>query len=123
LDPAEDLPSRALLWLHSQPANSHIPSTKKLSIRRPARYHRFPWGGYVLLCLLILINHFVSVMELVGGLGDSDDAYKRKVKKGAHCVYISDVLAFLILTLLALDERLKCFPPAASPSELIHSSH
>jgi len=60
---------------------------------------------------------------LVKGLGDPDDAYKRKVKKGAHGVDISYVLALLILTLLALDDRLKRFPPAPSPSDLVHSSH
>jgi len=65
----------------------------------------------------------VSVLELVEGLGDPDDAYKRKVKKGVHGVDISYVLALLILTLLALDDRLKRFPPAPSPSDLVHSSH
>ena len=40
----------------------------------------------------------LSVLELVDGLGDPDDVYKRKVKKGADCADISSVLAFLILT-------------------------
>ena len=65
----------------------------------------------------------MSVLELVEGLGDPDDAYQRKVKKGAHGVNISYVLDLLILTLLALDDRLKHFPPAPSPSDLVHSSH
>jgi hypothetical protein len=65
----------------------------------------------------------VSVLELVEGLGDPDDAYKRKVKKGAHRVDISYVLTLFILMLLALDDRLKRFPPAPSPSDLVHSSH
>ena len=65
----------------------------------------------------------MSVLELVEGLGDPDDAYKRKVKKGAHGVDISYVLTLPILTLLALDDRLKHFPPAPSPSDLVHSSH
>ena len=64
----------------------------------------------------------MSVMELMDGFGDPDDAYKRKIKKGAHCVYISDVLALLILTLLAHGNLLKHFPPAGSPSELVRSS-
>jgi hypothetical protein len=71
----------------------------------------------------LLLIFILSVLELVEGLGDPDDAYKRKVKKGAHCVDISYVLALLILTLLALDDRLKRFPPAPSPSDLVHSSH
>ena len=32
---------------------------------------------------------FASVLELVEGLGDPDDAYKRKIKKGAQYAYIS----------------------------------
>jgi hypothetical protein len=55
----------------------------------------------------------VSVLELVKGLGDPDDAYKRKVKKGAHRVDISYVLTLFILMLLALDDRLKRFPPCS----------
>jgi hypothetical protein len=35
------------------------------------------------------IIDFVSVLELVEGLGEPDDVYKRKVKKGAHCADIS----------------------------------
>jgi hypothetical protein len=44
------------------------------------------------------LTDFVSVLELVKGLGDPYDVYKRKVKKGAHCTDVSLVLAFLILT-------------------------
>ena len=65
----------------------------------------------------------MSVLELVEGLGDPDHAYKRKVKKGVRRVDISFVLAFFILMFIALDDRLKRFPPAPSPSDLIHSSH
>lgn len=65
----------------------------------------------------------MSVMELMDGFGDPDDAYKRKIKKGAHCVYISVLLALLILTLLAHGNLLKHFPPAGSLSELVRSSH
>jgi hypothetical protein len=65
----------------------------------------------------------VSVLELVEGLGDPDDAYKRKVKKGAHHIDISYVLPLFIPMLIALDDRLKRFPPAPSPSDLVHSSH
>ena len=35
------------------------------------------------------LTDFVSVLELVEGLGDPDDVYKRKVKKGAYCADIS----------------------------------
>ena len=43
------------------------------------------------------ITDFMSVLELVKGLGNPDYIYKRKVKKGACCADISMVLAFLIL--------------------------
>ena len=69
------------------------------------------------------IADFVLFLELVEGLGDPDDVYKRKVKKGTHCVDISYVLALLILTPLALDDRLKLLSPIPSPSDLVHSSH
>ena len=65
----------------------------------------------------------MSVLESVEGLGDPDDAYKRKVKKGAHRVDISYMLALFIPMLIALDDRLKCLPPAPSPSEIVHSPH
>jgi hypothetical protein len=98
LDPEEDLKSRALQWLHQQPADGHLRLKKRLlSI--------FPSGprvsddqldiivadteGMSYSALLPYLTDFVSVVELVEGLGDPDDAYKRKVKKGAHCVDIS----------------------------------
>ena len=65
----------------------------------------------------------MSVLELVEGLDDPDDAYKRKVKKGAHRVDIFYVLALFIPMLIALNDRLKSFPPEPSPSDLVHSSH
>ena len=42
------------------------------------------------------LTDFLSVLELIDGLGDPDDIYKGKVKKGVHCD-ISSVLVFLIL--------------------------
>ena len=65
----------------------------------------------------------MSVLELVESLGDTDDAYKRKVKKGVHHVDIFYVLALFIPMLIALNDRLKSFSPAPSPSDLIHSSY
>ena len=67
----------------------------------------------------------MSVLELVESLGDTDDAYKRKVKKGVHHVDIFYVLALFIPMLIALrvNNRLKSFSPAPSPSDLIHSSY
>ena len=65
----------------------------------------------------------MSVRELVEGLGDTDDAYKRKVKKGVHHVDIFYVLALFIPMLIALNDCLKSFSPAPSPSDLIHSSY
>ena len=46
----------------------------------------------------------MSVLELVEGLGDPYDAYKRKVKKGAYRVDISYVLTLFIPMLIALDD-------------------
>jgi len=69
------------------------------------------------------IVDFVSVLELVEGLGEPDHVYKRKVKKGAHCVDVSYVLTLLIIMPPALDDHLKCLPPASSPLDLVHSSH
>jgi hypothetical protein len=56
----------------------------------------------------------VSVLELVEGLGDLDNTYKRKVKKSAHRVDISYVLALFIPILIDLDDSLKRFPPNRS---------
>ena len=39
--------------------------------------------------LQFYITDFVSVLELMDNLDDLDDSYKRKVKKGEHCTYIS----------------------------------
>ena len=64
----------------------------------------------------------MSVLALVEGLGDPDDVYKRKLKKGAHRVDIFYVLALFIPMLIALNDRLKCFPPTPSPLDLVHSS-
>ena len=132
MDPEEDLPSRALLWLHNQPANSHLPETKKLA-------SLFPNGprlsddqldiiicdseGMVYSVFQAFIADLVLVLELVEGLNDPDHVYKRKVKKGAHCVDVSYVLTLLILTPPALDDHLERLPPALSPSDLVHSSH
>ncbi|KAF8340881.1 hypothetical protein F5887DRAFT_1225861 [Amanita rubescens] len=54
-------------------------------------------------CLDIIIAD-TEVLELIEGLGDPDNVYKRKVKK-------------------ALDERLNRLPPTPSPSDIDHSSH
>jgi hypothetical protein len=96
LDPTEDLHLRALQWLHQH--NVHLPVTKKLA-------SLFPDGprpsddqldiivadaeGMFYSVLHSYITDFVPVLELVEGLGDPDDVYKRKVKKGAHCADIS----------------------------------
>ena len=120
------------MWLHAQPANSHLPETKKLA-------SLFPNGprlsddqldiivsnaeGMFCSVFQAFIADFVLVLELVEGLGDPDDVYKRKLKKGAHRVDIFYVLALLILTPLALDDRLKLLSPIPSPSDLVHSSH
>ena len=38
----------------------------------------------------------VSVLELLEGLGNTQDAYQRKLKKGVHNTKISWVLTFLV---------------------------
>ena len=107
MDPTEDLKLRALHWLHQQPADGHLPVTKKLA-------SIFPNGprlsddqldiivadteGMLYSVFQSYLTDFLSVLELVDGLGDPDDVYKRKVKKGADCADITSVLAFLILT-------------------------
>ena len=98
MDPSEDLKSRALQWLHQQAADGHLPLTKKLA----SIFTRGPrlsddqldiivadTEGMSCSVLQPYLTDFVSVLELVEGLGDPDDAYKRKVKKGAHCADIS----------------------------------
>ena len=76
----------------------HLPVTKKLT-------SIFPNGprpsddqldiivadteGMLYSVLQSYLTDFVSVLELVEGLGDPDDVYKRKVKKGAHCADVS----------------------------------
>lgn len=90
MDPAEDLKSRALQWLHQQ--DGQLLLTKKLA-------SIFPSGprlsderldiivadteGMLYSVLQSYLTDFVSVLELIEGLGDPDDVYRRKVKKGA----------------------------------------
>jgi hypothetical protein len=96
LDPTEDLQPRALRWLHQQ--DGHLPVTKKLTSLFPngpglsddqLDIIVADVGGMFYSVLQSYITDFVSVLELVEGLGDPDDVYKRKVKKGAHCADIS----------------------------------
>ena len=107
MDHTEDLKLRALHWLHEQPGNAYLQETNVLA-------SVFPDGpclthdkldiivadaeGMLYSVFQSYLTDFWSVLELVDGLGDPDDVYKRKVKKGADCADISSVLAFLILT-------------------------
>ena len=97
MDPTEDLQSRALQWLHQQPAG-HLPVTKKLGSLFPNGPHPSDdqldiiivnADGMFYSALQSYITDFMSVLELIEGLGDPDDVYKRKVKKGSHCADIS----------------------------------
>ncbi|KAF8329867.1 hypothetical protein F5887DRAFT_1003612 [Amanita rubescens] len=97
LDPRESLQSRVLQWLHEQPADGYLTVSWKLS-------SIFPTGLPLSDDRLDIIIADTEVLELVEGLGDPDDAYKRMVKK-------------------ALDERLNRLPLALSPSDIVHSSH
>jgi len=40
--------------------------------------------GVVHFVLQLYFTEFASVLELIEGLGDPDDVYKRKVKKGVR---------------------------------------
>ncbi|KAF8623060.1 hypothetical protein AX15_006528 [Amanita polypyramis BW_CC] len=97
LDPGEGLQSRALQWLHQQPADGHLSLMKSLK-------SIFPTGPCLSHERLDIIVADTEVLELVEGLGDPDDVYKRGVKK-------------------ALDEYLNRLPPAPSPSDIVRSSH
>ena len=98
MEPVEDLQSRVLQWLHTQPENDYL---QEMSLLASA----FPDGpcltqdqldiivadaeGMLYSVFPSYITDFLSVLELVDGLGDPDFVYKRKVKKGAHCDDIS----------------------------------
>jgi len=98
LDPKENLQLRALQWIHQQPADGHLNAMMQLT-------DIFPTGpslprkqldiiiadtqGMSYPVLYPYLTDFVSVLELVEGLGNPDNVYKRKVKKGAHCADMS----------------------------------
>ena len=54
-------------------------------------------------------------------MGDPDDAYKRKVKKGAHCGNVIDA-RFSHSNAIALDRSVSRLPPTHSPSDTVRSS-
>ncbi|KAF8727267.1 hypothetical protein AX14_007435 [Amanita brunnescens Koide BX004] len=96
LDPKENLQLRALQWLHQQPADGHLSVMMQLT-------DIFPTGPPLPRKQLDIIIADTKVLELVEGLGDPDDVYKRKVKR-------------------ALDERLNRLPSTVSPSDMVHFS-
>ncbi|KAF8962089.1 hypothetical protein BDZ97DRAFT_1156495 [Flammula alnicola] len=96
LDPREDLQSRALQWLHQQPANGHLEVIELLA-------SFFPNGPRLSddRRLDIIIAN-AEVFELVKDLDDPEGPYRRKVKK-------------------ALDERLNRLLLIPSPLDIVHS--
>jgi hypothetical protein len=98
MEPTTCLQSRALQWLHKQPENAYLQGTDALA-------SAFPNGpclthdkidiivadaeGMLYSVFPSYLTDFLSVLELIDGLGDPDDVYKRKVKKGVHCDDIS----------------------------------
>ena len=97
MSPREDLKSRTLQWLHGQPENAYLQETNDLA-------SIFPDGpclthdkldiivadpeGMLYSVFQSCLTDLLSVLGLIDGLGDPDDVYKRKVKKGAHCADI-----------------------------------
>jgi hypothetical protein len=98
LEPTEGLQLRALQWLHEQPENAYLAETIPLASVFPdgpcLTYDKLDIivadvEGMLYSVFQSYLTDFLSVLELVDGLGDPDDLYKRKVKKGAHCADIS----------------------------------
>ena len=89
---------RALQWLHEQPENAYIQEMNLLASIFP----RGPCPTHNKLDIIIAnaedmlysvfqshLTDFLSVLELIDGLGDPDYVHKRKVKKCVHCADIS----------------------------------
>ena len=98
MQPEEDLKSRALQWLHQQPADGHLRAMGSLTSIFP----NGPCPTHDKLDIIVAnaegmfysvlqsdLTDFFSVLESSEGLGDLDHVYKRRVKKGAHCHDIS----------------------------------
>ena len=57
---------------------------------------------------------------MIEGLGDPYDAYNKKVKKGAHCLYvINSQLSHSVVALHEGVERVKRLFTPPSPSEIV----
>jgi len=95
--PKENLQSRALQWLHEQPADSQLDEMTKLSLVFPDGPHRSDDD-----LKLDIIVADTEVLEMTEGLGDPLDAYNRKIKK-------------------ALNDRINKLSPGPSPSEIVAS--
>ena len=93
MQPKETLQLRALQWLYEQPANYQLGDSENLSSVFPngpdLSYRKLDFmvadaEGVVHFVLQLYFTEFASVLELIEGLGDPDDVYKRKVKKGVR---------------------------------------
>ncbi|KDR71453.1 hypothetical protein GALMADRAFT_253758 [Galerina marginata CBS 339.88] len=80
LFPRETLQSRSLQWLHEQPEGSQMNDMKKLSFVFPHGPHKC---DHLNLKLDIIVAD-AEVLEMVDGLGDPYDVYKRWVKKALN---------------------------------------
>jgi hypothetical protein len=97
LSPREDLKLRALQWLHERPENAYLQETNNLASvfpDGPCLTHdksdiivADPEGMFYSVFQSCLTD-ILSVLELIDGLGDPDDVYKRKIKKGTYCADI-----------------------------------
>jgi len=92
MEPTKGLQSRALQWLHEQLENAYVQETNVL----PSVFPDGPCLTHDKLDIIVAdaegmlysvfqsyLTDFLSVLELIDGLGDPYDVYKRKVKKGA----------------------------------------
>ena len=93
MQPREDLKSRALQWLHQQPADGHLQAMESLTSifpNGPCPTHNkldiivADAEGMFYSVLQSDLTDFFLVLESSEGLGDPDHVYKRRVKKGAH---------------------------------------
>ncbi|KDR76199.1 hypothetical protein GALMADRAFT_210854 [Galerina marginata CBS 339.88] len=79
LEPEETLQSRALQWLHEQPADSQIKVMTKIGLAFPNGPHQSDDD-----LRLDIIVADAEVLDMVDGLGDPYYAYRKKVKNALN---------------------------------------
>ena len=98
LEPTNTQRERAPQWLHEQPADSHLSTSKKLVSLFPGSPHSSDdqldfivadaEGMMLYSVFQTHLTDFLSVLEFTEGLGDADYQYKREITKS---VYRADV--------------------------------